>query len=140
MKKNRGFTLIELLVVIAIIGLLASIVLVSLNSARTRARDAKAQSDLRQIATAMELYYDSNSAYYDTGASAVGAAIGSGKSISTFLPVVPYHNGDSTSGLYYWFNPTDTQHFCVYVQSDFSTSNYYYVSETGSGTGTAAGC
>jgi len=63
MRKNRGFTLIELLVVIAIIGLLSSIVLVSLNSARQKARDARRLSDMRQIQLALELYYDSNGAY-----------------------------------------------------------------------------
>lgn len=59
-KNKKGFTLIELLVVIAIIGLLASIVLVSLNSARGKARDARRLSDLRQIMTALELSYDKN--------------------------------------------------------------------------------
>lgn len=57
-KNEKGFTLIELLVVIAIIGLLASIVLVSLNSARQKARDSRRISDLRQISSALELYYD----------------------------------------------------------------------------------
>jgi len=61
-KKHRGFTLIELLVVIAIIGMLASIVLVSLGGARQKARDAKRQSDLRQINLAMEMAYDDSSA------------------------------------------------------------------------------
>lgn len=58
MEKNKGFTLIELLVVIAIIGLLASIVLVALNSARIKARDARRKSDLKQIQIALELFYD----------------------------------------------------------------------------------
>ncbi|MCL5667277.1 MAG: prepilin-type N-terminal cleavage/methylation domain-containing protein [Patescibacteria group bacterium] len=63
MKQNskiKGFTLIELLVVISIIGLLASIVMVSLNSARLKARDARRKSDLAQLATAINLFLDDN--------------------------------------------------------------------------------
>ena len=54
-SKNSGFTLIELLVVIAIIGVLASTVLASLNSARVKARDARRFADLGQIRLAIEL-------------------------------------------------------------------------------------
>jgi len=62
MKKDnkRGFTLIELLVVIAIIGILSSIVLVSLGSAREKARDVKIQGDLASITTALTLVIDDN--------------------------------------------------------------------------------
>ena len=65
--KQKGFTLIELLVVIAIIGLLASIVLVSLNSARKKGRAAKRAADMRQIQTALEMYYDTNNSYPNPG-------------------------------------------------------------------------
>ena len=65
-QKQKGFTLIELLVVIAIIGLLASVVLLALNSARQKSRDAKRVADVRQIATALELYLDTNSGYPTT--------------------------------------------------------------------------
>lgn len=60
---NRGFTLVELLVVIAIIGLLASVVLTSLSSARRKSRDAKRVADMKQLATAMELYFNDFSGY-----------------------------------------------------------------------------
>jgi len=61
-RDKKGFTLIELLVVIAIIGILATIVLVSLNTARQKARDVRRIGDLRQIALALEMYYDDNTA------------------------------------------------------------------------------
>jgi type II secretion system protein G len=61
--KNRGFTLIELLVVVAIIGLLSSVVMASLNSARAKARDAKRIAELSQIRTALELFYNDKGYY-----------------------------------------------------------------------------
>ncbi|MBV9159308.1 MAG: prepilin-type N-terminal cleavage/methylation domain-containing protein [Candidatus Kaiserbacteria bacterium] len=60
---RRGFTLIELLVVIAIIGILSSVVLASLNSARKKGRDARRIADIKQLQLALELYYDANGAY-----------------------------------------------------------------------------
>ncbi len=60
---KRGFTLIELLVVIAIIGILASIVLVSLNGARSKGRDAVRVSALHEIQTAVEEYANDNGHY-----------------------------------------------------------------------------
>jgi prepilin-type N-terminal cleavage/methylation domain-containing protein len=65
MVKNykKGFTLIELLVVIAIIGILSSVVLASLNTARQKSRDAKRISDLKQLQLALEFYFDANGSY-----------------------------------------------------------------------------
>ena len=64
MKKNqKGFTLIELLVVIAIIGILSTLSVLALNSARARARDAKRIADIRQIQTALEMYYNEFNTY-----------------------------------------------------------------------------
>lgn len=61
--RQKGFTLIELLVVIGIIGILASIVAVSLNSSRSKARDAKRVRDIAQIKTAVEAYFADNGYY-----------------------------------------------------------------------------
>ena len=74
-RNTKGFTLIELLVVIAIIGLLSTLAVVALNSARTKSRDAKRVSDIKQVQTALELYYADNNAY-PTEAS--GVELGTG--------------------------------------------------------------
>ena len=62
-RRNESFTLIELLVVIAIIGLLASIVLVSLGGARNRAKDARIVAEMSQIRAAAEMVYSSDGDY-----------------------------------------------------------------------------
>jgi general secretion pathway protein G len=82
MRRNysRGFTLIELLVVIAIIGILSSVVLASLNTARLKSRDTRRLSDVKQLQLALALYYDSNSSGYP--ATLAGLA-------PTYIPVVP---------------------------------------------------
>lgn len=87
---TRGFTLIELLVVIAIIGMLSSVVLASLNSARGKARDARRLSDLNQLRTALELYRDTNNRYPGSTLSGSGCwwlwASGNTSGGGTFLP------------------------------------------------------
>lgn len=74
-NKKFGFTLIELLVVIAIIGVLSTLAVVALNSAREKARDAKRISDVKQIQTALELYY-SDQGNYPTQVTAITLGAG----------------------------------------------------------------
>lgn len=87
--STRGFTLIELLVVIAIIGLLSSIVLASLQKARTRANDARRYSDLHQIGIGLELYRSNNSQYpVDTPNTQVDTSLDAVLE-PTYMPDVP---------------------------------------------------
>lgn len=78
--NKKGFTLIELLVVIAIIGLLSTLAVVALGSARVKARDSKRLSDLKQLQTALELYYTDQNAY--PSGSGVGLGAGNYKCLN----------------------------------------------------------
>lgn len=62
-NTKKGFTLIELLVVIAIIGILSSVVLASLNSARAKGTDAAIKGNLNSARPQAELFYDSGTTY-----------------------------------------------------------------------------
>ena len=62
-SRARGFTLIELLIVITIIGLVATISVASISTARARSRDTKRASDMKQIQKALELSYEPGSGY-----------------------------------------------------------------------------
>ncbi|MGE5392922.1 MAG: type II secretion system protein [Candidatus Saccharibacteria bacterium] len=95
---QEGFTLIELLVVIAIIGMLAAIALVSLGSARGKGRDAKRLRDIREIRTALELYYGDCGGY----PANINSPIAS--SSSTFLATVP--SNPTPPGGSYGYNTT----------------------------------
>lgn len=117
-KNKSGFTLIELLVVIAIIGLLASVVLLALNGARAKARDAKRIADVRQLASAMELYFNDLNSYPTSGPGTLGTgktlpSVGSPPISPTYIGMIPSAPGpaDGTctgfnNGDYYWVSNT----------------------------------
>ena len=88
-KSKRGFTLIELLVVIAIIGLLSSIVLASLNSARVKARDAQRIASLKQVQLALELYYDDFDRYPSQGSGDYLLSNINAKLVPDYIPTLP---------------------------------------------------
>lgn len=109
-KKKRGFTLIELLVVIAIIGILASIVLVSLSGAKARAKDARIQSDMNQIRTTAEMYYSSNNSFI---------GLDGDSSIIALAADIVSQGG---SGVYALTTKTDSSTYCAVAQLNSGTA------------------
>ena len=93
--NKKGFTLIEILIVVAIIGILASVVLVGLGPLQRQGRDARRISDLKQVQTGLELFYNRNCEYPsattwgDLKTTLEGANVG-----ITNIPVDPNPNRD----------------------------------------------
>ena len=77
-RKSLGFTLIEMLVVVSLIGILTTLVTANLNSARERARDTQRKSDLRNLETALRLYYQDYQVFPGNGSNGEIAGCESG--------------------------------------------------------------
>jgi prepilin-type N-terminal cleavage/methylation domain-containing protein len=124
MKKtlNRGFTLIELLVVIAIIGILASVVLASLNSARAKGSDAAIKSTVNNARAQAELYYDSISPAGYTTVCTAGT-----NNIAPLVTAVEVTNGAGTGA--FCSNSQSTWMLKSILVSD--PTHYYCVDSTG---------
>jgi len=141
--NKKGFTLIELLVVIAIIGMLSSIVLVSLGPARKKSRDAKRQSDIRQISLAMEMCSDDAACSTVVGSYKAIDAVGriSTTAIGTYLPTIPSDPGGGTgtctgaadgemaSGYYCGFTSAAGSEYCIFAK--LSNNTWITASEKG---------
>ncbi len=115
---NKGFTLIELLVVIAIIGILSSIVITNLNVGRSKARDAKRISVVKQIQTALEFYYDDNGGYPHVLDTATMVTPG----YLPTIPVPPAGEGETA----YIYEPTGTG--CIGYRLGVTLENAGHVS------------
>jgi prepilin-type N-terminal cleavage/methylation domain-containing protein len=147
--KKKGFTLVELLVVIAIIGLLSSIAVVSLGSARTKARDAKRVADVKQMITAFEQYYSDNSGYpYATPTGTTGGQMIGGTQIcttattglsftgtctSTYMGSIPTYPTPGLSGV---SATCSTTAFASLAATD-ARANYCYFTSTAGGVQTS---
>lgn len=132
--RKRGFTLIELLVVIAIIGILSSTIVVSLGSARAKARDARRQSDIRQISLAMELDYSDEEKFSQFTPAEWGSIGKLDREEGRYLDPTPV---DPQGGAYVWIDNSpgatsgcSDQMFCVYT--NLEEGQYFAASEKGS--------
>ena len=96
----RGFTLIELLVVIAVIGILSSVVLVSLNAARVKARDAARAAAVHQIQNALQFYYI-DYGYYPLMTSPTDIGSLSSFLVPTYIGSISYDNTNIAGATYY---------------------------------------
>ncbi|MBP7768372.1 type II secretion system protein [Candidatus Woesebacteria bacterium] len=86
MKQKSGFTLIELLVVISIIAILAGLILVNMAGIRDRAKDTKTKSDLKQMKTALRMYYNDNNNYPNCASGATCACSTLATTLSNYIP------------------------------------------------------
>ncbi|MFZ3043836.1 MAG: type II secretion system protein [Minisyncoccia bacterium] len=123
--RARGFTLIELLVVIAIIGVLSSIVIASLSSARSKGSDAAIQSDLHGIQVQAELYNITNSGY---GTAAYATTCSAGMySDATIARSITAANNVNGAGNVYCYASTNA----YLIAADLVTSGYWCIDSTG---------
>ncbi len=101
MNRQSGFTLIELLVVIAIIGILASVILASLDSARSKARDAQRKSTLVELSTAVAMY-DNDNGSYPTTTGWIGSGGLTASLVPKYIAVVSDDPVTAPNGYQYW--------------------------------------
>ncbi|MCX6792674.1 MAG: prepilin-type N-terminal cleavage/methylation domain-containing protein [Candidatus Falkowbacteria bacterium] len=143
-SHKKGFTLIELLVVIAIIGVLSTMAIIALGNARAKARDSKRVADIKQISTALELYYADNNSYPTI--ITPGNSIVSPDGTKTYMATIPNNptprndSGCGDNNYTYASTPDNTNYslnFCL--GNNVSSTPAGINSSSSTGVGTAPG-
>ena len=129
LKRQKGFTLIELLVVIAIIGILATVVMVSLNSARGKGANASVKANLRNVMTQAELKYDTDGGTYAAvcAETTIAKALDAASSAGAGNPDSDVCNDDASA----WAASAP-------LKSAEGTANFWCVDSAGNNRGLAA--
>lgn len=113
-KPSHGFTLIELLVVIAIIGILASVVLASLNTARAKGADAAMKANINNARAQAEIFYDIGTTY--VGLCTDATIVNIQNAVNNAIGAGSFNCGTPAANAYRLYSPTKTtpvQIYCV---------------------------
>jgi general secretion pathway protein G len=121
LTRESGFTLLELLIVIVIIGILAVLIIPNLTSGPQRARDAQRKSDLRNMKTALETYFNDSNAYPSGNYAGLPAVLQ-----PNYIKTVPFDpKGGTSSAPGYVYTPTcaGTPSVCTSYVIDATVEN-----------------